>query len=82
MNDVIGCAEQELSRVTNKAEAAVCHQRWVGPTGSLALMARHNPALSHYFRMFRRELRRKSVRRPGAAPCALDVTAPGTNPPT
>ena len=59
VNDTIGRAEQELERITNKAEAAIYHRRWLGTTGALALLARNNQALSHYYRSLRREWRRR-----------------------
>jgi hypothetical protein len=61
MSDIIGQAEQELERITNKREAAVYHRRWLGVSGTLRLMAVKSPGLSHYYRCLHREWRRRAT---------------------
>ena len=58
MTDVIGQAEQELERITSKGEAEAYHRRWLGPMGTLRLMAAKDPGFSHYYRRLRLHWRR------------------------
>ena len=61
MSDVIGQAEQELERITSKGEAEAYHRRWLGPTGTLRLMAAKEPGFSHYYRRLRLHWRRTVI---------------------